>query len=85
VIRDIAAAKAKVAPSGFLLFNDYTFWSPTECMPYGVVRAVNELCLNDDWEFAYLALGNFGYMDVALRRRKRGLMSSIMRRIFKRT
>jgi hypothetical protein len=54
-------------------------------MPYGVVRAVNELCLNDDWEFAYLALGNFGYMDVALRGRKRGLMSSIMRRIFKRT
>jgi len=85
VIRDIAAAKAKVAPNGFLLFNDYTFWSPTECMPYGVVRAVNELCLNDDWEFAYLALGNFGYMDVALRRRKKRFMSSLMRMIFKRT
>jgi len=79
VTRDIAAAKAKVAPDGFLLFNDYTFWSPTECMPYGVVRAVNELCLDDDWEFAYLALGNFGYMDVALRRRKKRSLLSVLR------
>lgn len=79
VTRDIAAAKTKVAPDGFLLFNDYTFWSPTECMPYGVVRAVNELCLDDDWEFAYLALGNFGYMDVALRRRKKRSLLSVLR------
>ena len=77
VARDIAAAKSKVGPNGYLVFNDYTFWSPTECMPYGIVQAVNELCLDEDWEFAYLALGNFGYMDVAVRRRKkkRSLMS----------
>jgi len=79
VALDIAAAKTKVAPKGFLLFNDYAFWSPTECMPYGVVRAVNELCLSDNWEFAYLALGNFGYMDVALRRRKRRSLLSFLK------
>jgi hypothetical protein len=54
-------------------------------LPYGDVRAVNELCLNNDWEFAYLALGNFGYMDVALCRLKKRLMSSLMRMICKPT
>jgi len=85
VVRDIAAAKSKVGPNGYVIFNDYTFWSPTECMPYGIVQAVNELCLAEDWEFAYLALGNLGYMDVALRcRRKKRSFISLFSSIFHR-
>ncbi|HKR16702.1 class I SAM-dependent methyltransferase [Rhizorhapis sp.] len=68
VKRDIAAAVPKVKQGGYLLFNDYTFWSPAECMPYGVIHAVNELCLAEDWEMLYLALGYMGYGDVAFRR-----------------
>ena len=69
VKRDIEAAKSKVKESGCLVFNDYTFWSPAECMPYGVVQAVNELCIEDDWEVLYLALAHYMYCDVAVRRR----------------
>jgi hypothetical protein len=68
VKRDIAAARRKVKPRGFLVFNDYTVWSHVEMQPYGVVAAVNELCLEDDWEFAYLALPPHMYCDVAIRR-----------------
>jgi SAM-dependent methyltransferase len=68
VKRDIAVARRKVKPDGFLVFNDYTVWSQVEMQPYGVVAAVNELCLDDNWEFVYLALPPHMYCDVAIRR-----------------
>jgi Methyltransferase domain len=68
VKRDIAAAAAKVNSDGFLVFNDYTMWSYVEMQPYGVVAAVNEFCIEHDWEFAYLTLPDHMYCDVAARK-----------------
>jgi predicted O-methyltransferase YrrM len=68
VKRDIEAARRKVKPGGMLIFNDYTIWSYIEMEPYGVVAAVNELCLEDGWEIAYLALPAHMYCDVAVRK-----------------
>ena len=68
VKRDIAAAKSKIKPGGYLLFNDYTFWSAAECMPYGVIHAVNELCIEDGWKLVYFAFGQMSYNDVAVQR-----------------
>jgi predicted O-methyltransferase YrrM len=68
VSRDIAAARCKVKRDGCLVFNDYTVWSHVEMQPYGVVAAVNELCLQDNWEFIYFALPPHMYCDVAIRR-----------------
>ena len=56
VKRDIQAGISKVKHDGFLVFNDYTYWSPAECLPYGVIQAVNELCLEGEWEMIYFAL-----------------------------
>ena len=66
VKKDIKAARTKVKAGGLLIFNDYTFWSPGECINYGVIQAVNELCVEDDWEFRYFALAGYMYCDVAL-------------------
>ena len=68
VQRDIQAAKTKIKEDGFLLFNDYTYWSPCECINYGVVQAVNELCVNEGWEMIYYAFGGYMYCDVAIRK-----------------
>ncbi|BAT55525.1 hypothetical protein NOS3756_45130 [Nostoc sp. NIES-3756] len=70
VKKDVQAAKSKVKEDGFLIFNDYTYWSPCECMEYGVVQAVNELCLEDNWGMVYFALGYYMYCDVALQRQQ---------------
>jgi hypothetical protein len=76
VKRDIQAARGKVNESGYLLFNDYTYWSPAECMRYGVIQAVNELCLEGDWEPVFFALAPCMYCDVALRRRRKNVEAS---------
>jgi methyltransferase family protein len=68
VKRDIGAARRKVKTNGLLVFNDYIIWSYVEIEPYGVVAAVNELCIEDHWELVYLALPCHLYCDVAVRR-----------------
>jgi hypothetical protein len=68
VKRDIEAARRKVKRDGLLVFNDYTVWSWVEMQPYGVVAAVNELCLEDGWEMLFLTLPAHMYCDVVLRR-----------------
>jgi predicted O-methyltransferase YrrM len=69
VARDIRAARRAVKEHGTLVFNDYTPWSYVEMQPYGVVAAVNELCLDEEWEIVCLALPAHMYCDVAVRRR----------------
>ena len=69
VSRDIREAKRLIGPDGFLIFNDYTVYSPLELAQYGVMRAVNDLCLDEDFELVMFALGFLGYHDVALRHR----------------
>jgi len=68
VKRDILAARTRIKADGLLVFNDYTVWSYVEMQPYGVVRAVNEFCIDEGWEMVYLALPGNMYCDVALRR-----------------
>ena len=36
--------------------------------PYGVVAAVNELCIEDGWEIMMLALPSHLYCDVAVQK-----------------
>lgn len=68
VKRDIEQAKKKVKQDGTLVFNDYIFWSHAELMEYGVIQAINEFCLDEDWGLHYLALESQMYCDVAIRR-----------------
>lgn len=66
--RDIRVARTKVKPGGLLIFNDFTLWSPTECIDYGVPHAVCELSIQHGFNFVYFALHPHLYNDVALRR-----------------
>ena len=68
VMRDIQQAVRVVKPDGLIVFNDYMQYSPLERLPYGVMKAVNELCLRSDYELVGLALHGMGYFDVALRK-----------------
>lgn len=69
VRRDADIALRKIKEDGYLVFNDYIFWSHEQMLPYGVVTAVNEICIEHDLSFVYFALHRSMYCDVALRRR----------------
>lgn len=68
VKRDIEVAKFKVKKGGYLVFNDFTIWSPIEMIDYGIPYAVCELINEHDWKVEYFALHALGYHDIALRR-----------------
>lgn len=70
VVRDLQQAVRKIKDDGWIVCNDYAIYSPLEQMKYGVYRAVNEFCLQHDFEIVYLALQKWGYHDVALRKRR---------------
>ncbi len=62
-------ALRKIKPDGMVVFNDYIFWSHEEMAPYGVVAVVNEICIEQKLAWAYFALSDSMYCDVALYRR----------------
>lgn len=68
VRRDLAAARRKVRPDGWIVMNDYVMVAELGAdTPYGVVHATNEFMLEHDWAWQYLALQPRMYCDVALR------------------
>lgn len=66
VRQDLAVAKCKIKPGGYLVLNDYTLIDPLLLQPYGVVQAVNEFCLEEGWEIRYFTLHPYMFCDVAL-------------------
>jgi len=69
VKKDAEIAKDKVVDNGVLVFNDYLAFSAWEGAVYGVMRAVNELIVKDDWVVTGFALNHWMHYDVALRKR----------------
>ena len=66
VVRDIAASLPKLKPGGLFVFNDYTVWSPATMMHCGVMRAVNEFCLEHGWGLKMMCLNELMYNDVVV-------------------
>jgi hypothetical protein len=67
VRKNISIAKHKLKPDGFLVFRNYIFWikDRKRC---GVVPAVNEFMVAEDWEMAIYALHVKSFCDVAIRK-----------------
>ncbi|SAL66154.1 hypothetical protein AWB70_06249 [Caballeronia cordobensis] len=69
VARDASIAIRKTKPNGTIVFNDYIMYSHLSNEPYGVIRAVNELLVEHDWQIVGFALHRDMYCDVAVKRR----------------
>jgi SAM-dependent methyltransferase len=65
---DALEAARIVRPDGIIVFNDYMMFDHLSGDPYGVVRAVNELVVEDDWKVVAFALQHQMFCDIALAR-----------------
>jgi hypothetical protein len=68
VSRDLAMSHVALRPGGFLMCNDYTNWDIGSAQPYGVARAVNELCLEHNYQVLGLAFERAGYYDILIQK-----------------
>lgn len=67
--RDIGVAKRKLRQDGVLMFHDYIMSDHLSGGAYGVVPAVNELVVGEDWQVVGFALHQHMFCDIALRPR----------------
>jgi predicted O-methyltransferase YrrM len=69
VKRDINVAKAKLADNGVIMLNDYIMFDHLDGVSYGVVQAVNEFIVQEDWRVCGFSLERNMFCDIAIRRR----------------
>ncbi len=68
VKKDIQVLKDLIKPGGLFVFNDFTMFSIHEMLLYGVARAVTEFVIEEKWEVVGLALDEWNFYDIALRK-----------------
>lgn len=67
VKKDIAILLKKIKNGGIIQFNDYLLYDWVSNLPYGVVRAVDELLQNKQHQVLYFCLNVAGYNDIVVR------------------
>lgn len=68
---DLEGAKRIVKDGGLIVCNDYVWYSPAEMSEYGVIRAVNEIINDDEFNILYIALHTHGFFDIAFINQKK--------------
>ena len=64
---DLELVRSKMEPRGLIAGHDYVKWAG-HCKRFGVVEAVNEFCIDFDFEFAFLTMDANNNWSYALRR-----------------
>jgi hypothetical protein len=70
VKKDIKVLLSKVKDKGFIQFNDYIIFDCFANIPYGVVRAVDELLITENHELIYFCLNYASHHDVVVKLNK---------------
>jgi predicted O-methyltransferase YrrM len=65
---ELAILKSKVKPDGIIAGHDYTIGNWVGGFRYGVIEAVNEFCVNEDWEMIFLTAETDQYRSFAIKK-----------------
>jgi len=68
VKKDLEAARRKAKNGGFIILHDYNLFNHIEDLYFDVVPAVNEFCVNYDYEVAFFVLESTMWNSVALKK-----------------
>ncbi len=65
---ELRIAARKVKSGGHIAGHDFTSGNPVRAVPYGVIEACNEFCVNEGWEYAFLTLEPSGHFSFSLQK-----------------
>ena len=65
---ELAILKSKVKAGGIIAGHDYTIGNWVDGYRYGVIEAVNEFCVNENWEIIFLTAETDQYRSFAIKR-----------------
>jgi len=65
---ELALLKLKVKPGGIIAGHDYTIGNWVEHNRYGVIEAINEFCVNENWEIIFLTVEANYYRSFAIKK-----------------
>jgi len=68
VKKDLNIILKKIKDDGIIVMNDYIMYDHITNENYGVIQAVNEFCVENNWELIYFALHPQMFCDVVLRK-----------------
>jgi len=66
--KELALLQHKIKPGGILAGHDYTVGNWVSGTRYGVIEAVHEFCVNENWEIIYLTIETHSFRSFALRK-----------------
>jgi len=70
VSQDINNFVSKIKQNGLMVHNDYILYDWISKKLYGTMHAINEFCIEKDWEIIYYTLNTKDFKDVVLRKIK---------------
>lgn len=63
---ELALCRTKVKPGGLIAGHDFCTGNVVAPVPYGVIEAVNEFCIDHDWRYVFLTLETGGHFSFCL-------------------
>ncbi len=66
-LEEMRLCRARLKPGGRIAGHDFCTGNIVSAVPYGVVEAVAQFCIEDGWEFEYLALDPSGHFSFCIR------------------
>ncbi len=69
-VKELELCRMKVKDGGIIAGHDYCQGNITEALAYGVVQAVNQFCIKNNWEFIYLTHETDRYLSFAIEKIK---------------
>lgn len=65
-LAELRLCRDRLKPGGRIAGHDFCTGNVVSAVPYGVVEAVAEFCLEDGWEFEFLALDPSGHFSFCI-------------------
>jgi len=67
-IDELNAYSTKVKPGGYMAGHDYVVGNWRNTIKYGVIEAVHEFCVKENWELVYMTMDTRAHRSFAIRR-----------------